>query len=518
MHRGQFAATIGLSLVVSVCAAAPPRSVPPPISQPLPARPQPAPAGFSARDMGNGTVNLNWQAVPGANAYHLDGAGIDPRGINLAAPATSMTLTGVPAGIDAWHVAALYSTALGTPATASAIVRVLPAHPMPWLTKPNGPGNPAANFAHYLQFCPGTALGSSCFPPLQALVAPTMWMWGDTLDQAQYGEAVYGNTGDLGFGRRTNCAQQFNGPPGIPIPGLYTVCYATNHGNLPGGPGFDVASFITRAAAGEDPIPPASFPPCGSKYCFKNPWGSLPDTVSVIVKGPLGFTFMSMSMGQPILYVDPGDGNYGGAHWFQIPDLVQTVILDSEGPKHQPHACLACHGGYYDTATGRVQGATLLPIDPAMVAFPTTQPGDRVQYERPFQEENIRRINSVVLFSGPSQAVADYITGLYPAGVSKTGSLSQTDFVPVGWTDAAGLYRTIVKPYCATCHLAAPANLNFASFGNFMQNRDLIYSAVCQQKTMPHAEIPFRNFWTKDTGVVYLPGVLATGLGYSSCP
>lgn len=67
-------------------------------------------------------------------------------------------------------------------------------------------------------------------------------------------------------------------------------------------------------------------------------------------------------------------------------------------------------------------------------------------------------------------------------------------------------------------NLAAPPNLNFATHGNFMQNRDLIYSAVCRQKIMPHAEIPFRYFWTEDTGVVYLPGLLATGLGYPSCP
>jgi hypothetical protein len=66
--------------------------------------------------------------------------------------------------------------------------------------------------------------------------------------------------------------------------------------------------------------------------------------------------------------------------------------------------------------------------------------------------------------------------------------------------------------------LAAPANLSFATFANFLQNRQLIYSTVCQQKTMPHAEIPFRNFWTKNTGAFYLPGLLATALGYPSCP
>jgi hypothetical protein len=515
MYRSEFAATIGLSLLVSICWAAPPRSAPPPISRPIPLPAPPAPAGFAARDMGNGTVTLNWQGVLGATSYHLDGAGIDPSGINLAGTALSMTLTGAPAGMDTWHVTALYSSTVGTAATASAIVRVLPAHPMPWLSKGNGPGNPGTNFTHYQIFCPGMIAGNFCFSQIQALVGPTMWLWGDLNDQAQFAEAVYGNIGDLGFGRRTNCAQQLNGPPGVP--GIYTVCYATNHGNLPGGPGFDVAPFITRAAAGEDAPPPASFPPCGTAHCNKNPWGSLPQTASVIVKGPLGFTFMSLSMGEPLLRIDPGDPDYG-VLWYQVPALVQTVILDSEGPKHQPHACLACHGGYYDASSGRVQGATLLPIDPASIAFPTTQPGDRVQYERPFQEENIRRINSVILLSTPSPAVSDYINGLYPAGVTKTGSLSQANFVPAGWADAAGLYLTIVKPYCATCHLAAPSNLNFSTLGNFMQNRDLIYSAVCQQKTMPHAEIPFRNFWTKDTGVVYLPGFLATGLGYPSCP
>ncbi len=34
---------------------------------------------------------------------------------------------------------------------------------------------------------------------------------------------------------------------------------------------------------------------------------------------------------------------------------------------------------------------------------------------------------------------------------------------------------------------------------------------------MPHAEVPFKNFWLKDTGILYIPGLLAATLGKPSC-
>jgi hypothetical protein len=516
--------TFGLLLTISISAAGSPPPLGPPILKGPPPVSRtfapPAPGGFTAQPVGNGTVNLSWQAVPNASQYHLDGAGIVPAGFNLLGTATNISLNSVPAGVDTWHVTAFYASTPGVPATTTAIVRVLPAHPMPWLSLTNGPGDATTNTIHYTQFCPGFQAGADCFTPLNSLITPAIWLWGDLVDYENGvavpgAEAVYGNVGDLGFGRRTQCAQQTNSQVTAPnVAGAYTVCYATNHGNSPGQLGFDVAPFIARAAAGEDPPPPPGSPICGGNPCLKNPWGSLPRTASVIVKGPQGFTFMSMSMGAPYLFFNV---TAYGPSWYQMPNLVSTVVLDSEGSKHQPHACLACHGGYYDTATGRVQGATLLPIDPAMVAFPVTQPGDRSKYERPFQEENIRRVNAAILASMPSKPVADYIQGLYPTGVSQSGSVSQANYVPSGWAQQSGLYLSVVKPYCATCHMAQ-GNLNFSTWGNFLAYKQLIYGAVCQQKTMPHAEIPFRKFWTLDTGPVYLPGLLANSLGYASCP
>lgn len=40
---------------------------------------------------------------------------------------------------------------------------------------------------------------------------------------------------------------------------------------------------------------------------------------------------------------------------------------------------------------------------------------------------------------------------------------------------------------------------------------------VCGAHTMPHAEVPFKSFWLKNTGALYLPGLLAAQLAYPSC-
>ena len=102
--------------------------------------------------------------------------------------------------------------------------------------------------------------------------------------------------------------------------------------------------------------------------------------------------------------------------------------------------------------------------------------------------------------------------------VNQPGAVAQTDYVPRGWSQQSGLYRNIVKPYCGSCHLTVSPNLSFATWDNFVMNKARIYQAVCVDRSMPHAEIPFREFWTKDTGPVFLPGLLAASLGYSSCP
>ena len=123
-----------------------------------------------------------------------------------------------------------------------------------------------------------------------------------------------------------------------------------------------------------------------------------------------------------------------------------------------------------------------------------------------------------------SPAVAAYIDGLYGG---TDGSLHLVDvpstqaipnFVPSGWNSQRSLYLDFVKKDCAMCHLAGPPELNFLSAGNFMSNKDLIYTAVCRARSMPHAETAFVNFWTRQSGAVFGPGWFAAALGFSSCP
>jgi hypothetical protein len=190
--------------------------------------------------------------------------------------------------------------------------------------------------------------------------------------------------------------------------------------------------------------------------------------------------------------------------------LSSTATLDTEGPKYIPHTCISCHGGTYNAATRKVDGASLLPLDPELLAFAT--PADQAA-----QEEKIRTINSLIVNSDPTSAIATYIRGLYGNAVNVPGTHATPDYVPQSWSPQAGFYRQVVRPYCTTCHLAAPSSWNFASWGNFQSNATLIKIAVCNAHTMPHSELQYKAFWTKNTGPLYLPGLLAATLGFPSC-
>ncbi|MEO8452354.1 MAG: hypothetical protein ABI647_21360, partial [Gemmatimonadota bacterium] len=310
---------------------------------------------------------------------------------------------------------------------------------------------------------------------LKVWLGTTSLLWDE---QGQAGnEAVYGNPGDLGVGRRAFCEQKMRGPP---VPGLYTVCYATAHGVPPGQVGFNNLQTITHPAPG-----------VGNDFILS----------MVITKDATGSVFMVFSPA-----ATPLPNWARAAHYTLSP----TATLDSEGPKLVPFTCLSCHGGRYNPATGKVDGASFLPLDPGMLAF--ASPGDQAG-----QEEKLRRINQMIHDSDPSSAVAAYIRGLYRGTHALPGAVAQPDYVPAAWSQQAGFYRSIVRPYCATCHLAAPTQWNFASWGNFQSNAGLIRAAVCAAHTMPHSELQYKAFWTKDTGALYLPGLLASTLGFPSC-
>jgi hypothetical protein len=496
------------------------------------------PAGFIAQDQGNGRVLFQWQPVPGANTYRLDGPGVPNSGAwpqpsyagdgTFLGMPTSLLIPNVPGGPGTWRLASVYPGNYADYAgasTASTIVHVLPPRSQPWLTKNNGPGalsqvqtpanqviddspgghstgNPSGDlFPAYSSAEPGwltrfyyTADNGQTFredtgSPRRHLCASGenvdlgcarsgLKVWLDTnsllWDEPGQGanEAVYGNPIDIGVGRRTACEQKMRGPP---VPGLYTVCYATAHGVPPGQPGFNDPQTITHPQEG-----------------FSNDF----ILSMVIAKDATGTVFLAIKN-------QPSNNNLYG--------LLPAVSLDTEGPKFVPFVCLSCHGGTYNPATRKVDGASFLPLDPELLAF--ASPADQAA-----QEEKMRKINWIIANSNSSPAISAYVQGLYNGAPNQPGAHAQPDYVPAGWAPQAGLYRQAVRPYCTMCHLAQPnGSYNFASWGNFQSYAGLIRASVCGAHTMPHSELQFTSFWLKDTGALYLPGLLAASLGFPSC-
>jgi len=168
---------------------------------------------------------------------------------------------------------------------------------------------------------------SGCLRPgLKVWLDTNSLVWDEAGQAAN--EAVYGNPGDLGVGRRAYCEQKFRGPP---VPGLYTVCYATAHGSKPGEPGFNDPQKITHPQEGVD-----------NEFILS----------MVITKDASGTTFLAIPK--------PDYRRYS---------LLPTVALDTEGPKLVPFVCTSCHGGKYNPTTRKVDGSSFLPIDPELMSL-----------------------------------------------------------------------------------------------------------------------------------------------------
>jgi hypothetical protein len=438
------------------------------------------PAGFTARFAGaggtGGAVSLSWQPVSGAVKYRLEGPGIASGGLMVAASTQGVTVNSVPPGAHSWRVAAVYANDYWDPnarATATLMLRFEPSHSPAWLTRNNGAGAAGAAIAHYISLCPTCLPGMTLwdfvrqlgFSPVEHF--PQDW-WATAEWTATWGrvssdyyntsrEATYDNITDFGAKRTTRCLG-----PAAPVP--YTLCYSLNGPNGQQGTSVIVRLLTTTWFLSFGPTPP-------------------------------------------------------GGHIFDQ-TLVDRTTFDSEGPKHLPHVCLSCHGGTYDTSTGRVNGAALLPLDPGILVAKVSPATSATPF---------LGVNAFIMNSLPPVAVERHLRGLYgadprtlvvpPTYSSPTAPWGNLDYVPQAWADQSGLYRNIVRPYCIMCHLATPANQDFfSSSATFMAAKAQIHSAVCTTRSMPHSELPFKNFWTKDTGALFVPGMLAAALGYPSCP
>jgi hypothetical protein len=301
----------------------------------------------------------------------------------------------------------------------------------------------------------------------------------------QWPIAVFNDVLDLGVGRRVNCAPRKNGA---------TVCWATTHrlGTI----GQDVPRSLSLIIMEDDKAFFGSWELLGElprESAFFWEWNGSPSDIE--------HSFADNAV------------------------LSAGAELDRQGRKGVPHACLSCHGGYYNPVTHEVTGASLLPVVPGRVGFNaycsspfgSEEPCQYLldYYKVPAQEP-IRRINEIILQSNPAPAIVDQINAMYNGAPNTPGTVANDTAVPSGWRQQPGLYQKVIEPYCASCHFAQRGPMNFRSWGNLLQNKDAVQRTMCTDFTMPHSQILFRKFWTANNGVL-APNLLSTALGFQQC-
>lgn len=416
----------------------------------------PAPASVQAAYVGPHTVTLTWAAVTGAANYRIDGTGVAAGGITADANATSVTINNVPNGAGGWTVGALRGgqTTPEQTAGASLMVRELPAHAPAFLSKNNGAGNAALTLAHYTSAC------SMCIPgmtfadvakdlgfPLTTLQGTSNWEGSDNFSWQDTYETRYSN--DTVFAHSVRTSRCW--PPAAGR----TLCYAndSHHG------------------------------------------------LTVIVRQGASSWFMTFASKWPGSQVLENGGPGGDTEVTSDYKLTTGFNVDSEGEKHAPYACVACHGGRVN-AGGPVTGATLLPLVLAGTIW---------------YDKHADLLNKQILDTSPPASVVRYLYGVYGGNPQRVGATVNKDYVPAGWSNNQGLYRQVIRPYCISCHLNTPGGVDLSSEASAMQWRAQIVASVCDAHSMPHAEEPFKDFWTRDTGSVFLPGLLSAAFGGGDC-
>ena len=456
------------------------------------------PAAVSATVTADGSVILSWQEVPGVLSYQITGVALPaPVIVNRATEWRSIRL---PPGPRQWKVASVYEPG-GVLTAASAWTAVMsqsmPTSTRPFLSMPNGAGSLDESAAAYDAQCASSksAAGpnATCLDVKSFLSLSSNWRQSyDSLYNVQYGSGdfiaptwpsvAFADLHDLGVGRRVNCT-----PIGNAV-SRGTLCWATSHG-LPAAPG-QPTSGSALASAGEQGVDIKSLNVIvtSAQGAFFGTWEYLPGRL---------LNFPNGAFARESAFVDASYKRY-------------LTPLDSQGQKSVPTACLSCHGGRYDPSRKLVVGASLLPLVPAQLSF--SSPQARMQ-----SEEDIRRINHLILESNPAPAVRAQISALYNGTPTVARTPANDAAVPPAWAMQPGLYRQVIAPYCGSCHFAQTGPLHFGSFANLMDNKQRIQKAVCTDFTMPHSEVSFRRFWSGG-GAVSLPGLLSTVLGFTACP
>ena len=301
--------------------------------------------------------------------------------------------------------------------------------------------------------------------------------------------AVFGDSRDLGFGRRLTARQ-----------------------NADGTLAFLVENYLikTGAAYGFSPI----------------------NLEAAIVRDPNALVYVAG--------IEFSPGPAGGASFakffnFNVGLRENMVDIDGRGDKAMPGPCIVCHGGRADALTppdasgnphfnlllnavsgtrGDVLGQ-LPPFEVSSFQFSTT-PG----YTRAEQEPLLKTTNRMVLCSYPLPAPSTFpedacrraassgewqgtAAALIKASYGGDGLPNPTyvdAYAPASWA-AAGqtpLYGTVLAPACRVCHqmrgTGRQSDIDFTTFENFQSYADRIFATVVNRGDMPLAKLVYDTF------------------------
>jgi hypothetical protein len=182
-----------------------------------------------------------------------------------------------------------------------------------------------------------------------------------------------------------------------------------------------------------------------------------------------------------------------------------------------PTLCLYCHGGQYVASQGTNQanlGANFREFDSKTFCFPQS----RLQPTAP-EAQTIHRLNQMILATNPAQSIQTLIQNWYPSSGS---SDTPVDYVASDWqvsgqsgqqVQPEQLYRKVVNRTCRPCHIAyVGANrFDWSTYAQFNAKKSVICPIVFEAPQMPHAKIPYDNFWRVHQDQ---PEFLAKYLGY----
>lgn len=287
--------------------------------------------------------------------------------------------------------------------------------------------------------------------------------------------AVYANEIELNLGRELGCSQFVDGYDSAGSPLMGVACYVTNYGEK-----FSDTDFKSALRDAVNGLRPKN------TVCITYRPHLPPDQ-------------------RVSFYVFDEKGNL--SNWAQ---------LDFQGARLHPGICTNCHGGTYDAGAHVVINGRFLPVNVPSLKFPEEVPG----LSRDGQQERLRRINEMAMHTPLTPAQRDFIKGMYPDGVEKSGSKAvaiyydiagnpgSPVYVPPGWSGNPDVYAKVILRSCATCHQALDQNLDFTDFNQFLNLKGPIERSVCIQYDMPHSQAAYNNFWSSPDAVSLLEKTL----------